>query len=113
LENQLEDTWFSNSLRDVAMKMVPLCITPTGLKSSTNNSKPLNDPCEWEPVSISDSKMDYYLMSLSGNPENSSKVQMCQASKIISGFIHALNGFFLGSQGSHISGQELVDEKEE
>jgi hypothetical protein len=58
-------------------------------------------------------EVDYYLMSLSGNPENSSKVRMRQASEITSGFIHALDSFFLGSQRSHISRQELVDEKEE
>ncbi|KAF8804183.1 hypothetical protein BYT27DRAFT_7259620 [Phlegmacium glaucopus] len=53
-----DQKWFSRRLRKAAMKMEPLCITPTGLKSPTNDSKPPVDPGTWESASISDSEMD-------------------------------------------------------
>jgi len=70
--------WFPSRLRRAATEMEPLCITPTGLRSPTNDSNPPDDPKKWEPASVKDSKIDYYPKTLSGNPENSNKVQMRQ-----------------------------------
>jgi hypothetical protein len=41
-----DDPWFRNHLRDsdAASKMEHYCITSTGLKSPTNDSKPPDDP---------------------------------------------------------------------
>jgi hypothetical protein len=107
-----DDPWFRNHLRDAASKMEPHCITPTGLKSPTNDSNPPDDPKEWEPASVNDSKIDYYLMPLAGNPENSTNVQRRQESEITSGRIHGLDGSLLSlGKRSHIS--EPADEEEE
>ncbi|KAF8801962.1 hypothetical protein BYT27DRAFT_7147022 [Phlegmacium glaucopus] len=64
-----DETWFPERLREAAMKMEPLCITPTGLKSPTNDSNPPADPRTWEFAPFSDP--DYFLMPLSGDPEKS------------------------------------------
>ena len=106
--DDLGGPWFRNHLRDAARKMEPHCLTPTGLKSPTNDSTPPNDPKEWEPASVNDSKIDYYLMPLAGNPENSTNVQKHQESEISSGRIHGLDGSQVLSLGkrSHISEPE-------
>ncbi|KAF8811756.1 hypothetical protein BYT27DRAFT_7133739 [Phlegmacium glaucopus] len=93
-----DEAWFSERLREAAMKMEPLCITPTGLKSPTNDSNPLDDPQAWESVTLKDSKVDYFLMPLGGDPEKSTNAQMCQVSEITSGHIHGLDGSFLGKR---------------
>ena len=111
LDLDLPNDWFPSRLRRTAMKMEPLCITPTGLKSPTNDSNPPDDPEKWEPASVKDSKVDYYPKTLSGNPENSNKVQMRHVSEITSGLIHVLDGSFLSNKRSHIS--EPADEEEE
>ncbi|KAF8811753.1 hypothetical protein BYT27DRAFT_7336033 [Phlegmacium glaucopus] len=77
-----DETWFSERLRGAAMKMEPLCITPTGLKSPTNDSNPPDYPRTWESATISDSKMDYFLMPLDRDPTKSTGVGMYPASEI-------------------------------
>ncbi|KAF8811750.1 hypothetical protein BYT27DRAFT_6437755 [Phlegmacium glaucopus] len=61
------------------MKMEPLCITPTGLKSPTDDSNPPDDPRTWESATISDSKIDYFVMPLDRDPTKSTSVRMCRA----------------------------------
>ncbi|KAF8811745.1 hypothetical protein BYT27DRAFT_7275921 [Phlegmacium glaucopus] len=56
-----DQTWFSERLREAAMKMEPLCITPTGLKSPTNDSNPPDDSQTWESATFRDSKIHYFL----------------------------------------------------
>ncbi|KAF8811752.1 hypothetical protein BYT27DRAFT_7240181 [Phlegmacium glaucopus] len=63
-----DQTWFSERLREAAMKMEPLCITPTGVKSPTNDSNPPDDPQTWESATFRDLKIDYFLMPLEGDP---------------------------------------------
>ena len=40
--------------------MMPLCITPVGLQSSTHESNPLDDPRKWKSAHIGDWTLDYY-----------------------------------------------------
>ncbi|KAF8801562.1 hypothetical protein BYT27DRAFT_7198097 [Phlegmacium glaucopus] len=108
-----DQTWFSERLREAAMKMEPLCITPTGLKSPTNDSNPPDDPLTWKSATLNDTKIDYFLMPLGGDPEKSSNVQMRQASEITSEYIHGLDGSFLGKRRRCISGSEEEEEEGE
>ena len=48
------------------------------------------------------------LMPLVGNPEYSTRVQICRVNEITSGFIHALDDSLLGSKRSHNSEPEDV-----
>jgi hypothetical protein len=95
------------------MEMQPYCITPTGLKSPTNNSHAPDDRTTWKSASISDSKMDYRLMRLGGDPENSTNVQLRQASEITSGFLHGIDGSCLSVKRSHIGELDNDNEEEE
>ncbi|KAF8811767.1 hypothetical protein BYT27DRAFT_7183565 [Phlegmacium glaucopus] len=108
-----DETWFSERLREAAMKMEPLCITPTGLKSPTNDSNPPDDPEAWESVTLTDSKLDYFLMPLGGDPERSTISQMRQVSQMTSEHIHGLDGSFLGKRSRSFGGDEEEDEEEE
>ena len=111
LDNLANDPWFCNTLRDAARKMEPLCITPTGLKSPTNDSNAPDDPKEWKPASVKDSKIDYYLMPLGGDPEKSTNVQKRQESELSSAWVHGLDGsFFSLGKRSHIGEPEDTEE---
>jgi len=106
------EKWFPNFLRQTSSKMEPLSVTPTGLKSPTNDSKPPDDPTKWEPASFKDSIKDYHRMPISGNPEHSTNVQRRQESEITSSRIHGLDGSLLSlGKRSHIS--EPGDKEEE
>ena len=103
---------FPNFLRETSSTMEPLCITPTGLKSPSNDSKPPDDATKWESASVKDSINDYYLMPLAGNPENSTNVQKRQESKMTNSLIHGMDGSLISlGKRSHISKPE--DEEEE
>ena len=67
--------WFPALLRTAAMDMEPLRITPTGLKSPTNNSNPPNDANEWRPTSVKDVESDFFEMPWTSNPRISTKAQ--------------------------------------
>ena len=41
--NDEDEQWFPNFLRETSSRMEPLCITPTGLKSPSNDSQPPDD----------------------------------------------------------------------
>jgi hypothetical protein len=56
-------------LRRVALTMKPLSITPTGLVSPTNDSKPHADPTKRQPVDIKTVKKDFNPMPWSSGPE--------------------------------------------
>ena len=62
-------------------------------------------------MAISDSKMDYRLMRLGGNLEDSTDVQLRQASEITSGSFDGIDGSRLSVKRSHIG--ELDNDKEE
>lgn len=51
------DEGFGGLLREAATALEPLCITPNGLKSPTNDSKPPADPKDWQRASIENSRM--------------------------------------------------------
>ncbi|KAF8797432.1 hypothetical protein BYT27DRAFT_7204604 [Phlegmacium glaucopus] len=96
-----DETWFSERLRDAARKMEPLCITPTAIKLRT-----------WESANPDDLKVDYFLMPLEGDPENSTQVRRRQASSITDRIIHGLDGSSLGKRLSeHVDGSESSTSK--
>ena len=88
-------------------------LTPTGLKSPTNDSKPPDDPSKWESASSKDLIVDYYLMPVvAGSPENSTTAQRRQESQMTSSWIHGMDGSLVSlGKRSHIS--EPEDEEEE
>jgi len=102
LKPDLPIGWFFNRLRDAAKEMEPLRITPTGLKSPTNDSNPPEDREKWEPASIIDSKIDYYFVHISQNSTKSTKMR--QIGEITSEFDdYALDDSFIGNKRSHVS----------
>ncbi|KAF8811755.1 hypothetical protein BYT27DRAFT_6437794 [Phlegmacium glaucopus] len=103
-----DETWFSDRLREAAMKMEPLCITPTGLKSPTNDSNPPDDPQTWESATISDSKMDYFLTPPDRDPTMSTTVWVYPASEITR-YIDS----FLGKRRRCVGESEDEEEGEE
>ncbi|KAF8805944.1 hypothetical protein BYT27DRAFT_7191752 [Phlegmacium glaucopus] len=102
-----DQTWFSESLREAAMKMEPLSVTPTGLKSPTNDSNPQYDLRTWESANPDDLKVDYFPMPLEGDPEKSTQVHMRRATSITDAMIHGLDGSSLGKHlPEHVDGSE-------
>jgi hypothetical protein len=61
---------FPALLRRTALTMEPLSVTPTGLVSPTNDSKPPADPTEWQAANlkVGTVKMDFYRMPWSAAP---------------------------------------------
>jgi hypothetical protein len=53
---------FPELLRETALGMEPLCVTPTGLVSPTNDSEPPADPEEWQAAEADTGKTDFYRM---------------------------------------------------
>ncbi|KAF8811757.1 hypothetical protein BYT27DRAFT_7183555 [Phlegmacium glaucopus] len=103
-----DETWFSDRLREAAMEMEPLCITPTGLKSPTDDSNSPDDPRTWESATISDSEMDYFLMPLDSDPLKSTPVRTHPGSEITR-YIDS----FLGKRRRCVGESEEEEEEEE
>ncbi|KAF8148296.1 hypothetical protein B0H34DRAFT_803115 [Crassisporium funariophilum] len=87
-----DQTRIPDLLRQAAMAMEPLSITPTGLVSPTNNSKPPTDPEDWQRVKIEDVEKYLDPMSWSSGPKESAKVQEGQISRVDSSMIHDSDG---------------------
>ncbi|KAF8167522.1 hypothetical protein B0H34DRAFT_682206 [Crassisporium funariophilum] len=90
-----DPTCITNLLRKAALAMEPLCITPTGLVSPTNDSKPPSDPEDWQGANIDDVGHDWDPMPWSSGPEESAQVQQHQTRRVN------------GSMFQHLDGQPL------
>ena len=87
-----DDKQFSALLHRAAMEMEPLCITPTGLRSPTNNSKPAEDSGGREPAGIGDSGIDFYPTPWASSPELSTRVQQGRIINVSSPVLYPLDG---------------------
>ena len=107
-----DEKWFPNFLRQTSSRMEPLCVTPTGLKSPTNDSQPPDDPTKWEPANFS--IIDYYLMPTVGIQEFHQSTEAARERFNINMFaqIHGMDGSLISfSKPAHIG--EAEDEEDE
>lgn len=104
---------FIGLLRTASERMEPLCVTPRGLQSPTNDSIPPQDYNLWANAKVENSNEDYCLKIMAPYTEKSKAVQQRKKSKLTSRQFHGMDGSYVShrSKRSHPEDQMEVSSK--